>query len=218
MGMLRFIFGTILAIGCADASIAQTTGRKTSDFLPEAPLISVDHRVGKTVFVGIEPLGRLPSTGYGLRAGYYISPDSLVGLSYSFAKLETNNAVSESLLFEVTYKRFFTNSFYMDAGFASDAIGVTYQVRSSANAYEKVESSGELKRLGLVLHMGNQWQWNHFTLGCDWVGHHLPLQRSESFKPSAGGNPEDEDRQKDEVRKKVRSTLQLARFYVGISF
>jgi hypothetical protein len=216
--MLRFIIGTILVLGWTQAVVAQNTDGKTNDFLPDLPLISVDHRVGKTVFVGVEPLGRLPSTGYGLRTGYYITPDSLVGLNYAVAKLETKDAVFESLLFEVTYKRFFTNSFYMDAGFASESINMTYQVESAANASEKVESSGELKRLGLVLHMGNQWQWNHFTLGCDWVGHHLPLQRSESFKPSAGGNSQDEDRQKDETRKKLPSTLQLARFYLGFSF
>jgi hypothetical protein len=28
----------------------------------------------------------------------------------------------------------------------------------------------KLTGLGTGIRVGNQWQWKHFTLGCDWVG------------------------------------------------
>ncbi|MDH4467664.1 MAG: hypothetical protein QE271_06355 [Bacteriovoracaceae bacterium] len=31
-------------------------------------------------------------------------------------------------------------------------------------------SDDQLRSLGLGLRFGNQWQWNNFTIGCDWLG------------------------------------------------
>ena len=218
MGTLRAITYALVAAFFSQISIAQTTEKKFDNTLPEMPLISVDHRVGKKVFVAVEPYGRLPSAGYGARVGYFITPDSLVGVNYSTGRLDLNDAAYESTLFELTYKRFFTNSIYMDAGLASEAVDTRYRVIDAANSFAKVESKAALKRSGVVLHIGNQWQWSNITLGCDWLGHHLPLSRKESFSPSAGGDPSDEARQKREVKKATRSTLQMIRAYVGFSF
>lgn len=206
-----------LSLAC-QVSLAQTTDKKFDSTLPEMPLISVDHRVGKTVFIALEPLGRLSTPGYGFRAGYYLFPDSLVGINYALGNVNLNGAIYDSTLIEVTYKRFLTNSFYMDAGFASEQIDVKYNVVSAALPVASVESNAEFQRWGVVLHMGNQWQWNHFTLGCDWLGHQLSLSRKESFNPAGAGDPGDEARQKRDVKKAARSTLQVLRFFLGFSF
>jgi hypothetical protein len=218
MGTFRAVTFVLVAALYSQMSPAQTTAKKFDNTLPEMPLISVDHRVDKTVFIAAEPYGRLPSSGYGGRIGYFITPDSLVGVNYSAGDLDLNNAVYDSTLVELTYKRFFTNSIYMDAGVASEVVDVKYRVVDAANTFARVESKANIKRSGLVLHIGNQWQWSNLTLGCDWLGHHLPLSKEESFRPAAGGDLGDEAKQKYEVKKATKSTLQIVRAYVGFSF
>jgi hypothetical protein len=218
MRTLRAVVFALLASCYGQMSLAQTTEKKFDNTLPEMPLLSVDHRVGKTVFIAAEPYGRLPSAGFGGRIGYFITPDSLVGINYATGSLKRNDAVFDSTLLELTYKRFFTNSIYMDAGVASELVDVKYKVIDTANTLARVESNASLKRSGFVLHIGNQWQLSNFTIGCDWLGHHLPVSKDESFSPAAGGNIEDEARQKRAVQRATRSTFQFIRGYVGFSF
>lgn len=218
MGILRAVSFALVAVCYGQISLAQTTQKKFDNTLPEMPLISVDHRVDKKVFIAAEPYGRLPSAGFGGRIGYFITPDSLVGVNYSTGSLSLNDAAYDSMLFELTYKRFFTNSIYIDAGIANEAVDVKYKVVDATNSFARVESKAEIKRSGVVLHIGNQWQWSTFTLGCDWLGHHLPITKDESFSPATDGDPGDEARQKRGVQKATKSTLQIIRAYIGISF
>jgi hypothetical protein len=218
MRTLRAVTFALFAACYGQMSLAQTTDNKFDNTLPEMPLLSVDHRVGKTVFLAVEPYGRLPSAGFGGRIGYFITPDSLVGINYSTGSMEHNDAVFDSTLLELTYKRFFTNSIYMDAGIANEVVDVRYKVIDTANSFARVESKASLKRSGFVLHIGNQWQFSNFTFGCDWLGHHLPVFQDESFSPAAGGDIADEGRQKRAVQRATRSTLQFVRGYVGFSF
>jgi len=208
-------FGILFYSKIACANVSE---KKNGNVLPDFPMMSVDHRVGKMFFVAVEPFGRIPSSGFGLRSGYFITPDSFVGVNYSQGTLAFVSTVYESNLFELTYKRFFTNSFYMDAGIASEQLEVKYEVVSAVNSFAKVQSEAFFQRSGLVLHLGNQWQWRRFTVGCDWLGHHLPLVKKETFNAARDGDITDEGRQKQEVRSTTRSTLQLVRIYFGFSF
>jgi len=214
---LQVLFAAIIFSLYSQLLWAEDLDLKKGHSFPEPELISVDHRVGKTAFVAVEP-GRIPTTGFGIRTGYFITPDSLLAVNYSSGKLTTDDSDFEFSLIELIYKRFFTNSFYMDAGIAREKVLVDYEVVSSTNSSLHVKSQADIQRNGLVIHMGNQWQWSRFTIGCDWIGHHLPLVKEEAFKSNGNVAASEEDRKKKNIKNTVRSTLQLARIYLGISF
>lgn len=108
---------------------------------------------------------------YGLGAEYRISGNS----ELTFAKFLTENQVvsvklgagrgheiqQNNVTFQ--YKHFLENSFYI-------APEIYY-----LNLFEKNYGSGypyvdRLTAIGAMIRIGNQWQWQNFTLGCDWIG------------------------------------------------
>jgi hypothetical protein len=78
---------------------------------------------------------------------------------------------------------------------------------------------GKVTNTGIDLHVGNQWQWDGFTMGCDWVGYFLSLSTSASYGSGSDLDAADKKSEEDSLISRLGgSSLHLARFYIGWSF
>lgn len=98
--------------------------------------------------------------------------DELRSLTFSFSDIQslysnTDDLNASGKLLSVNYKRFFGNSFYIKSG-------IYYKNQKTQIAKDELrdhpERTEKLEALGLDLRIGNQWQWDHFTVGIDWIG------------------------------------------------
>ena len=115
-------------------------------------------------------------------------------------------------------KKFMSNSFYINGG-------IDYTTMKYDNDYIFTTSSikdaygFEANMISASFVIGNQWQWDTFTLGCDWVGMTLPISHNvtseyadTSYSTAKRYNKEDQD------TLLVNGSPQLLRFYVGATF
>ena len=76
--------------------------------------------------------------------------------------------------------------------------------------------------VGTGFRVGNEWQWENFTMGCDWVGVSQPIYsnvKEDKFIPSAGSPDYDRRQYVDEQNRFVKDTnINLLRVYAGASF
>ncbi|HYX34227.1 MAG TPA: hypothetical protein VE954_14075 [Oligoflexus sp.] len=73
----------------------------------------------------------------------------------------------------VNWKRFLADSFYLRAGLEHFNLKGEYFIASeSENVRLHV---GDMSRQNALFALGNQWQWESFTLGCDWAGASYPI-------------------------------------------
>lgn len=115
----------------------------------------------------------------------------------------------------VHYKRFIGNSFYVKMGI--DYRSVKYDYTYPFSGYEE-HFEGNSIAAGLVI--GNQWQWDNFTLGCDWVGVSLPFASSVTNETVASSSDSYYRSSLDDAEAKYlrNGFAQALRFYVGYSF
>jgi hypothetical protein len=67
--------------------------------------------------------------------------------------------------------------------------------------------------------IGNQWHWQNFTLGCDWIGLSVPLASSIDSETVSGNIAEAQDNLDYAQSNFLKSfTVRLLNFYLGASF
>lgn len=117
----------------------------------------------------------------------------------------------------VHYKHFVGNSFYYRAG--GDYRTVDYKYDLGGSFYSDVSSSA-FKSTAIIgsLVIGNQWQWENFTLGCDWIGLAAPLTYSITGDKVPTTAAEKADFDSDKKQYVTDSSGILLRFYLGASF
>lgn len=170
------------------------------------------------------------SSASGLQIGKYLDSNSIIGAGvYSFnttASVSASSSVDEDsdlsddqaddideimlngTAVELTFQRFTSNSFYFKPTIfyrnasSKDSMKATYINGSRV----KKEYSGKatFQDVGAGIKIGNQWQWDNFTLGCDWVGYSAKL-----FNINFEG---------DESEYASRAVLSLLNLHLGISF
>jgi hypothetical protein len=164
---------------------------------------SAGNRIGKKFLltVGLEEKGTNAS------AGYFLKSDQILGLEFAqgnlgnYQSIDIYNNEYKSLSFY--YKEFLGNSFY----FRTDILYKKYYTDNwSANPHrDHNEPNGRFNTLGAELKIGNQWQWDHLSLGCDWVGLH------KAFLVSANSTSKTFFRDEG-------FAIDILNFYFGISF
>lgn len=220
-----------------EATMTRTTSAQGSSELARTK----QHVSASLELLGVAtPLG----LGSGLRLGYFIRPNSMLELSlasatqekktdddfstsgsYSFDSYEADR-VAKSSFVELSFKRFATNSFYWAVGPAdrhTRADLVAYQNSYATDDEETTKvASIDAHDMGLSAKIGNQWQWDHFTLGCDWIGLYMPLvtlNKKTSEEPTAATDSPGYKRARNEFYKDVEDMhAQGVRFYMGASF
>lgn len=191
------------------------------------------YRINKKLNINAQLFGGGPvkTSGPGLSVGYFIDRNSLVlleltngqtsyFLSNSWADNYEFNEKIKSTSLGVHFKKFTGNSFYWK-------IGLDYSRLTAENSYKKWSFTGtnystlEGNLLTASLSLGNQWQWENFTLGCDWIGIASPITQSISKRDLSGSDIESlDERRLDDLEKDLfkNSNVIALRFYVGASF
>lgn len=153
--------------------------------------------------------------------GYFLQPNLVLilegsrGKEYELDLFDDTEAAGKSIGIHI--KHFVGNSFYYRGGFDYREIEYSY-----ADDFFTTESrTFDAKSWGATFNIGNQWQWDNFTLGCDWVGVTVPFSKSYSNETLATSgslaSAQDEmDHDKDQFVEKAN--LNLLRFYIGASF
>jgi hypothetical protein len=177
------------------------------------------NREDKKAYAAWEAIGMTMTPVSGLRAGYFINPDVAAEISYGSSKTTIGDFESKKSIIEGKAKYFFGDTFYTDGGITYENFDVKYSVYKSGQTIERENLNGSVSNVGLNAHIGNQWQWPGFTLGCDWIGYFASLSSSSKFSSSANLDSGDQKKQENGIKTAMGgSSLHLARLYMGWSF
>lgn len=104
-----------------------------------------------------------------ISAGYYIQPYGVLTLRYSQLNHSDKWGAYKMNAVTIGYRRFYGNSF--------NIMPTIYYKRNTADFYTEgshpyVVGSNNLiyEDIGMGFRLGNEWQWQNFTMGCDWFG------------------------------------------------
>lgn len=116
-------------------------------------------------------------------------------------------------------KYFVGDSLYVDGGFGMEQWSVDYGVLTGEGFFETKSMSGDVTNLGVEFHIGNQWQWDNFKIGCDWIGGFAVLSNSKSFASNSEMDQDSKKSEEDTIASNTTgSSLHLTRFYLGYAF
>lgn len=217
---LTLFFGILLSISTAFA----TTEALIVDVNQNAVLrnSSEHNRMNKkfTVSTDLTGVGANQTNHAGISGSYFLNRNALVMAEinkgsadgrYFFTSDEDDFNINGNS-FGLYFKKFNGNSFYFRTGLEYRNVNYEY-----ANYSESYSFSFSGSSLAAAFIIGNQWQWENFTLGCDWVGLGVPVwstlaneKLSNQLYKGDLGYAQD---------RYVRATyIHLLRFYVGASF
>lgn len=190
------------------------------------------NRIDKKFDVHYTILGFSPNfaPAQGLGVGYFFDRNKQLlvevqkgkGLSTRY-RYESYNGISKewSTDAQITrigahFKHFAGNSFYYRVGADYSTVDYKYDLGGS---FFNDTSSSRFKGTAIIgsFIIGNQWQWENFTLGCDWIGLATPL--TSTLSGEAPSNAIDKsDFENDQKVYVTDSSGVLLRFYLGASF
>jgi hypothetical protein len=185
---------------------------------------------------GVGPSG-MPEAGVSI--GRYLTPSTIAQLelgtgnnndnndSWGFSNSSRNVTTNSA---SVNVKHFVSNSFYVKGGLDHRSVdyeynyGNTFLGLGNPNGPRSSYSfNGDSWSTSFAI--GNQWQWENFTLGCDWIGVTLPLAytiRDEKMNDNLNSDTnagEIRARRSDNEDKYVKQVaVQAVKFYLGASF
>ena len=169
------------------------------------------------------------TTGFSL--GYHYTPNQIfllegtggrLGNGFSFFSDGKSNTDLTTQSFGIHFKHLTSNSFYYRFGL--DYRSLNYKYTYGPNANSQTEEIGfKAESVAASFYIGNQWQWENFTLGCDWIGVSAPIfsdVRNEYKNSEAqlrkGYYEEKIENYADSFVRKIN--VSVLRFYLGASF
>lgn len=193
------------------------------------------HRINKqyTAHINITGIGPSFSSVPAVGLGYYIDRNKQIlldinsGLAlrsrtlseYDNGTWKTYGPETKTRQIAVSYKQFLGNSFYFKTGVVQNHVEYNYDLSSSAHSAKQSSSFSGDALLG-QLTIGNQWQWDTFTLGCDWIGYagNLYSKVASAKKPEPDTSSAQADFDQDQDFYLKGGSAVLLRFYLGASF
>ena len=188
---------------------------------------SAQNRVSKKFSLYLESAGGT-YTGGGLAGAYFLNSNSMIvvdanGYSNSLTD-ELVNAISgirdevSGSSIGVHYKHFFGNSFFVRVGAEQREVTMkrTYEPGLFVWFPDNGHSSFKGTSTNAVLGIGNDWQWDNFTLGFDWIRFYSPIAHdvtSEDYS-SSEELPSLRSRERDLLDRQTAMTG----FHFGASF
>lgn len=158
-----------------------------------------------------------PIDALGINLAAFINRDALVQLEYSQGKVGFLWTQYKATVLGLHYKRFFGNSFYVNGGV--DYRNISMKTDDVFFADDNGKEIGESESLVASVAIGNQWQWENFTLGCDWIGLGVPFAKLDSKYDDTGFTAEERDRARNDWDDLGEAThAQFLRFYLGATF
>ncbi|MCF8057871.1 MAG: hypothetical protein K9K67_01135 [Bacteriovoracaceae bacterium] len=129
------------------------------------------NRSGKKYMLTTNYGAEFNAVSVGATFGYYIDGNKLITATIS----KINDADDlyddhKGTVVKIGPRVFAGNSFYLDAGVFY--LNSTYTYNSSFSLFDSssVKEVSIFKKAGATFKIGNQWQWDNFTLGVDWIG------------------------------------------------
>lgn len=158
--------------------------------------------------------------GAGLNFGWYQNRNLIWQIETTSYNRRENSIIDASSSSIGLHLKFFTgNSFYMNGGL--DLRRVDYKdeyLYVSGSGWETAGFTSE--SLAATYGIGNQWQWDKFTIGCEWVGVAAPI----SYRVSNEVIPDNltswsrDELNRDIKRYSSNGVMTLLKFYLGASF
>lgn len=187
-----------------------------------AQMTSPMNRADKKAMLTYQVVGVGPNRaiGYGGAAGVFLTPNLILFADVGSAKASTaiklfedEDIIAKNVGLHV--KHFVGNSFYYRLGV--DYKKIDYEAAFFAIFGPNSQIAFEGKSYALNLSIGNQWQWENFTLGCDWIGISVPFQyKFENEYISSPTAYQNLNAAKDDYVKE--NSMSFLRFYIGASF
>lgn len=234
--MFFFVFASTFVLGAfaakEDVVVVKRSTRELYEDSSEANRLNKEWSLTYSL-LGLSP-NFSPSPGFSL--GYHLDRNQQVIAeirsgkgTFTRQRWESSNGVTQEFKTDaqinqigVHYKRFTGNSFYFRTGLDYGTVDYKFDLSSSFFTDDRAASSFSSKALIGSFVIGNQWQWENFTLGCDWVGIAAPITYQISSRVPETGSTFDESAKRDfEDDKKAyvsSSSPVLLRFYLGASF
>lgn len=181
---------------------------------------SEDNRHHKVAALFIEPIGFTFTPVKGIRGEFFLGADNMLDASYVVSgKVGFFDWGYEKTVIDVKFKHFLTNTFYVDGGLGIEQYKVTYDVKQTGSLTTYKTLSGTASNFGGEVHVGNQWQWEGFSLGCDWAGYFFALSKSFSAGSADGVDATDKASQESMLKGIVNAgSAHLVRLYAGWAF
>ena len=158
-----------------------------------------------------------PVPAAGVNFGLFLDRNSMLQAEFSKGTLPIYFFNMNATTLGANYKRFFGNSFY-------GKIGMDYRSISASDIHTGYTTQsgtiGEAESVVANLAIGNQWQWENFTMVCDWIGVNPPIAvLKTTYNPGTNLNDSDRadlEKSWNNIAKVTR--YQFLRFYLGASF
>ena len=181
---------------------------------------SAYNRMDKDVTISYQLTGIAVVPSNGLNVGYFLNRNTILQLEYAEGKMGFTDFDIKARTIGANAKYFFGNSFYGKGGVAYRSVGVYNLECVSCKAGSRIDL-GSADSVGAEVAIGNQWQWEYFTLGCDWLGAMVPFSTTKvANNAKAAGVSDDTNKEIDDIWNRIGKTtsIQLLRFYLGASF
>lgn len=226
------VLATLMSFPAAfGASKAKTTGEETVNKTEATKEIrayerivtdeSMKNRMDKKYTIN----GTILGVAYGastsaVEVGYHLKPNLIASLQYTTlnsasADEDWGNDADDDVwkrdgvghVISAGIKKFESNSFYYKpeiyARSQENVNSTTTGYSSSTGDYLISKDTNKIEDIGVSFRIGNQWQWDNFTLGCDWIG----ITRSMTTTKKSGN-----------IKSHDKNTASLLNFYLGASF
>jgi hypothetical protein len=121
------------------------------------------------------------TTTTAFEASYFLKPNKVITLQYTKLGGNSENSDNDTAadetwkrdglghVFSVGLKKFESNSFYYKPEIYTRTQEFVHSTSSSSSVLLSKETAF-INDVGVSFKIGNQWQWENFTLGCDWIG------------------------------------------------
>lgn len=179
---------------------------------------SAYNRKGKKGIVGLDLLNFTPHSSDGFMAGVYMDPDTILDASYVRLRWGELGYPMKSDAFGIRLKNFLGNSFYWRAGVVFRTIDYDTWAGRWVTPGNKIVGNIKVSSLGADVAIGNQWQWETFMMGGDWIGLLVPLIAKYEISKPANATDAWYEYHKKEAASAAKKVDSQFRFYLGISF
>lgn len=217
-------------------SFAQKAEEVDYEVVPSKQIIfensSTYHRINQKYEIGalFPAMGPGPFMTTGLYGNYRIDRNSSLifeaavgNRPFNYIWMSNSTYDVEQKSFGLYYKRFIGNTFYWRLG--TDYRTVSYSHKYHSEFSTTLDNNSDFKGYAVMgtFQIGNQWQWENVTLGCDWVGYSLPLSTKVSEENISAGNPADLENERKNLKENQDILLKKSdptalRLYLGWAF
>jgi len=165
---------------------AGVTWLSAASFSSAHALDSSRYREDKNIYLlGEVGSAVVPIYTRGFSAGVLVDPLLSIEFTYAEGTKNVTYAEMDAKLYSLKFKRYFTDSFYANAGLAYR--DVADRTTDEVSEHFHIQRRG--RSAGVDLSIGNRWQYDAVTVGIDWLGffHPLTVSRNEEFVAHRGG-------------------------------